>query len=485
MAAASGSDDEEELGACGGGGNLRPGPSRDFSSYDDDDLEEVVVSASTKKSPGKPRKRLRPKCQYAEDCYRKNPHHFQAYCHPGDREWNERGPRPKARCPFGSFCNRKNARHQQFFHAPDDDADSGDHNNNKACSGGDSDGGRPRRVRSDLPPGAVNGGGEGDGIRPITDADFGAVRPKTTKNNYQGAKGSASKPTKNNSDAQAGPSDSPPTSPTSIPPVSDDFECGCCFTDFAVTESVACGEGHLFCQECLKNYVQTILHGAANSNMGCLGPDCDATFSTVDLGFIDPKLIRGVIERQQKEMLALAYGNSKDEKVHSCPFCQFTCLVHVAEQEFVCCQCQRRSCQFCGIDWKKHMDYGTNCNDVEADDEAKVRKKAEEAMTAALVRRCHRCQASILKESGCNLMTCRCGARMCYVCNQAINGYDHFCQHGNVLGQRQCPQCGKCTNVDDVVRLDAQKVEQERQKGEQERQQFGQKNRKKIGGNVG
>ena len=106
MAAASGSDDEEELGACGGGGNPRPGPSRDFSSYDDDDLEEVVVSASTKKSPGKPRKRLRPKCQYAEDCYRKNPHHFQAYCHPGDREWNERGPRPKARCPFGSFCNR-------------------------------------------------------------------------------------------------------------------------------------------------------------------------------------------------------------------------------------------------------------------------------------------------------------------------------------------------------------------------------------------
>ena len=267
--------------------------------------------------------------------------------------------------------------------------------------------------------------------------------------------------------------------------MSDDFECGCCFTDCPVNESVACSAGHLFCQECLKNYVQVILSGAGSSKMDCLGPDCDATFSTVDLGFIDAKLIRGVVERQQKEMLASVYGNSPDEKVHYCPFCQFTCLVHVAEQEFVCIQCQRRSCQFCGVDWKRHMDYGTNCNDVEGDKEAKVRLKAEEAMTAALVRRCYKCQTPILKESGCNKMTCRCGALMCYVCNQPISGYDHFCQHGNVLGQRQCPECGKCTNVDNMEPLDAKKVEAERLKGEQERQQLGLKDRKKIGGNVG
>ena len=73
---------------------------------DDDDLEEITVPESTGKASEQPRKRLRPRCQYAEDCYRKNPHHFKAYCHPADHEWNDRGPRPKARCPFGSLCNR-------------------------------------------------------------------------------------------------------------------------------------------------------------------------------------------------------------------------------------------------------------------------------------------------------------------------------------------------------------------------------------------
>ena len=235
------------------------------------------------------------------------------------------------------------------------------------------------------------------------------------------------------------------------PPIKSEFECGCCFTDFPVSESVACGDGHLFCQDCLKNYVRAVVGGHGKSLLPCLGSDCEALFSTSSLGFIQPKLMRNLEEMQQRDMLTMAFGDSRDEKLHHCPFCDYACLVPVSTQIFQCFGCGKESCLFCGVDWKKHADYGYVCDDVEGDDEAKIRLKTEEAMTEILARKCHRCSALILKESGCNKMTCKCGATMCYVCRKPDIGYDHFCQHTGGLGQ-PCPMpgCGKCSNIDET-----------------------------------
>ena len=56
----------------------------------------------------------------------------------------------------------------------------------------------------------------------------------------------------------------------------------------------------------------------------------------------------------------------------------------------------------------------------------------EEKMTEALVRRCHKCNLKFLKESGCNMMRCHCGATQCYVCSKPIAGHDHFNQPGSL-----------------------------------------------------
>ncbi|KAK7082532.1 hypothetical protein SK128_015052 [Halocaridina rubra] len=39
---------------------------------------------------------------------------------------------------------------------------------------------------------------------------------------------------------------------------------------------------------------------------------------------------------------------------------------------------------------------------------------------------CGKCKKRFIKEAGCNMMTCACGAKMCYVCKQNITGYQHF-----------------------------------------------------------
>lgn len=55
-----------------------------------------------------------------------------------------------------------------------------------------------------------------------------------------------------------------------------------------------------------------------------------------------------------------------------------------------------------------------------------MRAFIENKVTEAMVRTCHKCKKNFLKESGCNKMTCTCGATQCYVCRATDIDYDHF-----------------------------------------------------------
>ena len=262
------------------------------------------------------------------------------------------------------------------------------------------------------------------------------------------------------------------------------FECGCCFGEYHLKTSVACGNGHLFCRDCIKRFVESISFDAGKSSLTCLNTkeNCEATFSIKKLNFIEPKIIENLEERQQKDELVSAFSESQNDKLHKCPFCGFSCIVEPAMQIFFCIKCERSSCQYCNVTWEKHFEYGYVCDEVEGDDESKIRRKTEEAMTSALVRKCPKCDTLTVKADGCNKMTCRCLTIFCYLCHQVVkDGYKHFCDHEHRASQK-CPSCKKCSlwyQPNDVAR-----IEDERLRGETDRENIGAKNKKKIGGEI-
>lgn len=48
-------------------------------------------------------------------------------------------------------------------------------------------------------------------------------------------------------------------------------------------------------------------------------------------------------------------------------------------------------------------------------------------MSAAIIRNCTSCSQEFVKlAGGCNNVSCGCGTQVCYVCQKAIRGYEHF-----------------------------------------------------------
>ncbi|CAH0694359.1 unnamed protein product [Spodoptera exigua] len=66
-------------------------------------------------SPVKPTVRLRERCFYGANCYRRNPQHREDFCHPNDSDW---GAGEQVACPYGSGCRRRDPRHWQLHSHP-------------------------------------------------------------------------------------------------------------------------------------------------------------------------------------------------------------------------------------------------------------------------------------------------------------------------------------------------------------------------------
>lgn len=240
------------------------------------------------------------------------------------------------------------------------------------------------------------------------------------------------------------------------------IECGCCCGDFAFEEMTQCSDGHLFCKECLVKYAQEAVFGSGRSELSCMDGSCTCAFPNVELEKVLPEnILCKYYERQAEEAVA---ATCADELVR-CPFCNFPALLDKEVSLFSCPnpRCRKESCRKCHVVWKEHA--GKTCEQVLERDEIRLRVAIEEKMSAARIRKCHKCSTGLVKSEGCNRMSCRCGAFMCYLCREPINGYNHFCQHVRSPGG-PCRHCKKCSLWTDPTQDDERIIQEIQKEGE-------------------
>ncbi|BGP18474.1 hypothetical protein JCM10213_001211 [Rhodosporidiobolus nylandii] len=208
-------------------------------------------------------------------------------------------------------------------------------------------------------------------------------------------------------------------------------ECGCCFTDCALSQMVTCDAGCEFCADCARMNAESQI-GMRKYLLPCMSTSgCKSFFSEREAErFLSRKTLNALHKiRMEKEVDAAAI-----EGLEQCPFCPFAYIIENPDERLFHCQredCKIVSCRQC----KKKDHLPKTCREVDNDAVISTVHRVEEAMTEALLRRCPKegCGEPFIKEQGtCNKITCSsCRTLSCYICKQIIKDYSHFRNAGS------------------------------------------------------
>ncbi|KAE8580093.1 hypothetical protein XENTR_v10024301 [Xenopus tropicalis] len=256
------------------------------------------------------------------------------------------------------------------------------------------------------------------------------------------------------------------------------IECRCCYGSFAFEELTQCADGHLFCKECLIKYAQEAAFGSGQPKLICMEGTCPCEFPTSEVEKVLPEnILQKYYERKAEEDISAACA----DQLVRCPSCSFPALLDKDVDRFSCPNphCRKETCKKCQKLWKEHVNL--TCEELAESDDVNYRTFIEEKMTAACVRKCHICATELIKAEGCNRLSCRCGAQICYLCRAPINGYDHFCQHPHSPGA-PCRECTRCSLWTDPSQDDERLIlEIQRDAENEQRSRKGEKAVKRIG----
>ncbi|KAI4219412.1 MAG: hypothetical protein L6R36_008339 [Xanthoria steineri] len=225
------------------------------------------------------------------------------------------------------------------------------------------------------------------------------------------------------------------------------LECGSCFDEVPINKVTFCNgdEPHSACFECATTWVKTRI-GESRYQLPCIvGAACKATYSRHErMRFLEPQMIEKLERLEQQTCLREANLPNLEE----CPFCDFAaeCPPVEVDKEFRCgnTECQKISCRKCKV--ATHIPL--SCEEFKKENGLTERHQIEEARTQALLRQCPKCKKMILKEGGCNKMSCPCGAFICDYCGKDITKevYAHFSDGPTSV---RTPEVQKCPTYDD------------------------------------
>lgn len=266
--------------------------------------------------------------------------------------------------------------------------------------------------------------------------------------------------------------------------------CGVCFDEELLpNEAIHCNgrSGHPFCRSCVKVHAANFFGGGlftqnfqelckSSSSAVASSSSSSSSSSSAHASTGPPPLDLRMAKLRCPDMSGCAHGHiadpdlklampMKDFKRYStraaalqalasgikdlvpCPQCEFVVEMNDHADGVIRClsaECGRHSCRWCGE--RDHRPL--RCDQVEKDEEVRLRTHLEEVMTHALQRRCpnEKCAKFYDRIEGCNKMSCPCGTCFCYLCGATLDKvrpYDHYADGGQ--GGGRANKSSKCT----------------------------------------
>lgn len=198
---------------------------------------------------------------------------------------------------------------------------------------------------------------------------------------------------------------------------------------------------HIFCKECLSNYVETDIELKINNT--CLDCNCNCIIND---NYLKESLIytnSSKLERFDEINDIIKINElSKLDGYYICPKCKrYVVFIDLYSEEIKnikCYRCQHEWCRYC-----KGKSHDFECNII--DDENNIEgiiTIVNETISNCYVN-CPSCKVKIEKIDGCNKITCKCGTNFCYLCNLIIKqknntNYWHFKGSGSYDNSSNC-----------------------------------------------
>lgn len=195
-------------------------------------------------------------------------------------------------------------------------------------------------------------------------------------------------------------------------------ECSCCYDTKPFNEFELCQSKHPTCSKCIITHAHNTIYQNASFKIKCINTTtkCDSLYSDKVLEkILDTKVYGEYNKLKIKEETKYIFS-MEGLNLIKCQFCETHWDLNENEEILYCMQCYKKTCLRCNE--LEHK--GRPCD--------KERKIIEESLTNKNFLVCSQCSRCILKEDGCNAVTCPCGNNMCWGCKKQWGNTDaHGC----------------------------------------------------------
>ncbi|KAI0873145.1 hypothetical protein GGS24DRAFT_490992 [Hypoxylon argillaceum] len=207
--------------------------------------------------------------------------------------------------------------------------------------------------------------------------------------------------------------------PQNSKPVPNGQDCSVCWTEAENPIQTRCG--HTYCLDCFENLCLSAPTKESAVKIRCVGDSarCDAV---LDLPQLQEHLSSTAFEELLEKSFA-SYARLHPDILKYCPSpgCDYVYRANGPVKTQTCRGCLVPVCTSCHA-----LHDGLSC--------AEYKDKLKREMG---IKDCPKCKTPLEKTEGCNHMTCRCGAHICWVCLEIFDSsgacYDHLNrEHGGI-----------------------------------------------------